>query len=99
MPSKRLGSNRCQILWAKTLSRGDSGATNFSTSPFSTRMSPVRRTQVGDKSQSTLWEEKKPAANQIHPTAKRVELIERAVLNINKGGDNMQTCSADLGPP
>jgi hypothetical protein len=23
----------------------------------------------GDKSQSTLWEEKKPAANRIHPTA------------------------------
>ena len=32
----------------------------------------------GDKTQSTLWNEKKPAANRIHPTAKPVELIERA---------------------
>jgi len=35
----------------------------------------------GDKSQSTLWEEKKPAANRIHPTAKPVELVERALRN------------------
>jgi DNA modification methylase len=41
----------------------------------------------GDKSQSTLWEEKKPAANRIHPTAKPVELIERALLNSSKAGD------------
>jgi hypothetical protein len=38
----------------------------------------------GDKSQSTLWQEKKPAANRIHPTAKPVELIERALLNSSK---------------
>ena len=41
----------------------------------------------GDKSQSTLWEEKKPAANRIHPTAKPVELIERALINSSKAGD------------
>ena len=41
----------------------------------------------GDKSQSTLWEEKKPAANRIHPTAKPVELVERALLNSSKAGD------------
>jgi DNA modification methylase len=41
----------------------------------------------GDKTQSTLWEEKKPAANRIHPTAKPVELIERALLNSSKAGD------------
>ena len=34
----------------------------------------------GDKTQSTLWEEKKPAANRIHPTAKPVELVERALV-------------------
>jgi DNA modification methylase len=34
-----------------------------------------------------LWEEKKPAANRIHPTAKPVELIERALLNSSKTGD------------
>jgi DNA modification methylase len=32
-------------------------------------------------------EEKKPAANRIHPTAKPVELIERALINSSKAGD------------
>ena len=41
----------------------------------------------GDKSQSTLWEEKKPAANRLHPTAKPVELVERALVNSSKAGD------------
>jgi DNA modification methylase len=41
----------------------------------------------GDKSQSTLWQDKKPAANRIHPTAKPVELVERALLNSSKAGD------------
>jgi DNA modification methylase len=41
----------------------------------------------GDKSQSTLWEENKPAANRIHPTAKPVELVERALRNSSKAGD------------
>jgi DNA modification methylase len=41
----------------------------------------------GDKSQSTLWEENKPAANRLHPTMKPVELIERALLNSSKAGD------------
>jgi DNA modification methylase len=34
-----------------------------------------------------LWQENKPAANRIHPTAKPVELIERALLNSSKSGD------------
>ena len=41
----------------------------------------------GDKSQSTLWQEKKPAANRIHPTAKPVELVERALINSSKADD------------
>ena len=57
-------------------------------SPCSTATSQVRRTLgYGDKTQSTLWQEKKPAANRIHPTAKPVELIERALLNSSKSGD------------
>jgi DNA modification methylase len=43
-------------------------------------------TANGNKSQSTLWEEKKPSANRIHPTAKPVELVERALLNSSKAG-------------
>jgi DNA modification methylase len=41
----------------------------------------------GDKSQCTLWEENKPAANRLHPTMKPVELIERALVNSSKAGD------------
>ena len=45
----------------------------------------------GDRSQSTLWQEK-PAANRQHPTIKPVELIERALRNSSKAGD----CVLDL---
>src|ERR1700690_1479135 len=41
----------------------------------------------GDKTQSTLRQENKPAANRLHPTMKPVELIERALLNSSKAGD------------
>jgi len=41
----------------------------------------------GNKSQSTLWQENKPTANRMHPTAKPVELIERALINSSKSGD------------
>ncbi len=46
----------------------------------------------GDKSQSTLWQENKPAANRLHPTMKPVELSERALVNSSKSGD----CVLDL---
>jgi DNA modification methylase len=32
-------------------------------------------------------QEKKPVANRLHPTAKPVELIERALVNSSKAGD------------
>src|SRR5205814_8026361 len=38
-------------------------------------------------SQSTLWQENKPAANRLHPTMKPVELVERALANSSKAGD------------
>jgi DNA modification methylase len=41
----------------------------------------------GDKSQSTLWEEKRPSANRLHPTMKPVELVERAMVNSSQTGD------------
>jgi DNA modification methylase len=51
----------------------------------------------GDRSQSTLWEEKKPAANRLHPTAKPVELIERAMLNSSKADDIVADLFAGSG--
>ena len=51
----------------------------------------------GDKSQSTLWQEKKPAANRLHPTMKPVELIERALVKQQQGAATAcWICSADL---
>ena len=40
-----------------------------------------------DKSQATLWEEKKPAANRLHPTMKPLPLMERAIANSSNSGD------------
>ena len=41
----------------------------------------------GDTGQSTVWWEKKPAANREHPTMKPVELLERAIVNSSRRGD------------
>jgi len=34
-----------------------------------------------------LWEQNKPAANRIHPTAKPIELVERALINSSRVGE------------
>ncbi len=79
---------RCQIIWAKNTFAWGFGRYKFQHEPiFYTHVAGQKDPWYGDKSQSTLWEEKKPAANRIHPTAKPVELIERAVLNSSKSGD------------
>lgn len=41
----------------------------------------------GDKTQTTVWQEKKPAANRLHPTMKPVEIVQRALVNSSKRGD------------
>jgi DNA modification methylase len=41
----------------------------------------------GDLTQTTVWHEKKPAANRLHPTMKPVEIVQRAVVNSSKRGD------------
>jgi DNA modification methylase len=79
---------RCQIIWAKNTFAWGFGRYKFQHEPiFYTHVAGQKDPWYGDKSQSTLWEEKKPAANRIHPTAKPVELIERALLNSSKSGD------------
>ena len=42
--------------------------------------------------QGDLWLIDRPQVNDLHPTMKPVELIERALLNSSKGGD----CVLDL---
>jgi DNA modification methylase len=79
---------RCQIIWAKNTFAWGFGRYKFRHEPlFYCHVTGQKDPWYGDKTQSTLWEEKKPSANRIHPTAKPVELIERALLNSSKMGD------------
>ncbi len=79
---------RCQIIWAKNTFAWGFGRYKFQHEPiFYAHVAKQKDPWYGDKSQSKLWEEKKPAANRIHPTAKPVELVERALLNSSKAGD------------
>jgi DNA modification methylase len=79
---------RCQIIWAKNTFAWGFGRYKFQHEPiFYCHVAGQKDAWYGDKSQSTLWEEKKPAANRIHPTAKPVELVERALVNSSKAGD------------
>jgi DNA modification methylase len=79
---------RCQIIWAKNTFAWGFGRYKFQHEPmFYCHVAGEKDPWYGDKSQSTLWNEKKPAANRIHPTAKPVELIERALSNSSKSGD------------
>jgi DNA modification methylase len=84
---------RCQIIWAKSHFAWGHGRYKFQHEPiFYAHVAGQKDPWYGDKAQSTLWGEKKPAANRLHPTMKPVELIERALLNSSKGGD----CVVDL---
>src|SRR6202171_2924598 len=79
---------RCQIIWAKNTFAWGFGRYKFRHEPvFYAHVAGQTDAWYGDKSQSTLWEENKPAANRIHPTMKPVELINRALLNSSKAGD------------
>jgi DNA modification methylase len=89
---------RCQLIWAKNTFAWGFGRYKFQHEPiFFAHVAGQKDAWYGDKSQSTLWEEKKPAANRIHPTAKPVELIERALLNSSKNGDIVADLFAGSG--
>ena len=79
---------RCQIIWAKNTFAWGFGRYKFQHEPiFYGHVAGEKDVWYGDKTQSTLWEEKKPAANRLHPTMKPVELVERALINSSKSGD------------
>jgi DNA modification methylase len=79
---------RCLLIWAKNTFAWGFGRYKFQHEPiFFCHVAGQKDCWYGDKTQSTLWQEKKPAANRIHPTAKPVELVERALLNSSKAGD------------
>jgi DNA modification methylase len=79
---------RCQVIWAKNTFAWGFGRYKFQHEPiFYCHVRGQSDPWYGDKSQSTLWVEKKPAANRLHPTMKPVELLERAIANSSKSGD------------
>jgi DNA modification methylase len=81
-------SVRCQIVWAKNTFAWGFGRYKFQHEPiFYGHVAGQKDRWYGDKSQSTLWEENKPAANRDHPTAKPVALIEHALRNSSRRED------------
>ncbi len=79
---------RCQLIWAKNTFAWGFGRYKFRHEPlFYCHIQGQKDAWFGDKSQSTLWEENKPAANRLHPTMKPVELTERALVNSSRRGD------------
>jgi DNA modification methylase len=79
---------RCQVIWAKNTFAWGFGRYKFQHEPiFYAHVAGQSDAWYGDRSQSTLWQENKPAANRLHPTMKPVELIERALANSSKAGD------------
>lgn len=79
---------RCQIIWAKNTFAWGFGRYKFQHEPiFYCNVAGQSDAWYGDKSQSTLWQENKPAANRLHPTMKPVELVDRALMNSSKAGD------------
>jgi DNA modification methylase len=79
---------RCQIIWAKNTFAWGFGRYKYRHEPlYYAHVAGQKDAWYGDKSQSTLWEEKKPAANRLHPTMKPIELIEHALVNSSKAGD------------
>lgn len=79
---------RCQIVWAKSTFGWGFGRYKFQHEPiFYAHVAGQKDGWYGDKSQSTLWSENKPAANRLHPTMKPVELVERALLNSSRQGE------------
>jgi DNA modification methylase len=46
-----------------------------------------QRHWCGDRDQGDVWQIKKPVKNDLHPTMKPVELVERAIRNSSRPGD------------
>jgi DNA modification methylase len=79
---------RCQIIWAKNTFAWGFGRYKFQREPlFYCHVAGQSDPWYGDKSQSTLWQENKPAASRLHPTTKPTELVTRALINSSKAGD------------
>jgi DNA modification methylase len=47
------------------------------------------RQRVEDRTETDVWEIKRPSNSELHPTMKPVELVERALTNSSKSGDTV----------
>jgi DNA modification methylase len=86
------------IIWAKntfTLGRAD----------YQRQYEPMlygwpeggKRHWCGDRDQGDVWQIKKPVKNDLHPTMKPVELVERAIRNSSRPGDTVLDCFGGSG--
>jgi DNA modification methylase len=86
------------IIWAKhtfTLGRAD----------YQRQYEPIlygwpegrSRHWCGDRDQGDVWNIKKPARNDLHPTMKPVELMERSIRNSSRPGDVVLDCFGGSG--
>jgi hypothetical protein len=86
------------IIWAKntfTLGRAD----------YQRQYEPMlygwpeggKRHWCGDRDQGDVWQIKKPVKNDLHPTMKPVELVERAIRNSSRPGDAVLDCFGGSG--
>lgn len=77
------------IMWAKntfTLGRADYQR-QYEPILYGWRADNKKHYWCGDRDQSDVWEYNKPVKNDLHPTMKPVELVERAINNSSKVGD------------
>ncbi|MBS5834391.1 MAG: site-specific DNA-methyltransferase [Acetobacter sp.] len=77
------------IIWAKntfTLGRADYQR-QYEPILYGWRADNKKHYWCGDRDQSDVWEYNKPVRNDLHPTMKPVELVERAINNSSKVGD------------
>ena len=86
------------IIWAKntfTLGRSD----------YQRQYEPIlygwpegaKRHWCGDRDQGDVWQIKKPAKNDLHPTQKPIEVPERAIRNSSRPGDIVLDCFGGSG--
>ena len=82
------GTGRPLSSGPRTLSPWGVPTTSASTSRSSLRLAEgADRHWCGDRDQGDVWQIKKPQKNDLHPTMKPVELVERAIRNSSRPGD------------
>jgi len=79
---------RNPIIWAKNCGAFGFARYKFQHEPiFYAHVKGQSDKWYGDLTQTTVWHEKKPAANRLHPTMKPVEIVQRALVNSSKRND------------